>query len=99
MVERKAQTELTQEQVDQDKQNCEWFDSETGSCEWYKEECFHDVVVECKKVRPLTEDEMMPWMGAICSDCNESVCNYCDVYLNDVFPIELYTSLSKLKEK
>ena len=63
------------------RENCEWFDKRTTACSFYGvEPCFHSVDNRCYKLQPRTKKEFMPWMGELCSDCNESECNDCHMY-------------------
>ena len=69
------------------KETCEFF--EEGFCHMYKFDCFHDDAnplneeTRCNKLVPKTKEELMDWMDWFyCTDCNEPVCNDCDVYIN-----------------
>jgi hypothetical protein len=75
------------------REQCEWFEEETGNCIFYKGvKCFHsesNPLLRCYKLQPRTEGEYMPWMGELCSDCNESECNDCHMYQNYYAPKKL----------
>jgi len=64
------------------KEKCE--DYNKGYCEWYSGECFHNDepsgFERCYRLIPRKKSEMMKWMGELCSDCNEVVCNDCNMY-------------------
>jgi hypothetical protein len=59
-----------------------------GYCDFYQTVCFHDdsnpdsTTSRCYRLIPRTDNEFMGWMSDICKDCNESVCNDCDVYID-----------------
>ena len=64
------------------RENCEWFEKITSTCSFYGgEPCFHSADNRCYKLQPRTEEESMPWMGELCSDCNELPCNDCHMYI------------------
>jgi len=67
------------------RRSCEDFDK--GYCCFYQTDCFHEDsnpmsdFSRCYRLIPRTDNELMGWMNDICRDCNESVCNDCDVYV------------------
>ena len=60
------------------RETCEDYDR--GHCLFYNGDCFHTIGNRCYRLIPRKEDELMEWMNDICSNCNEPVCNDCDVY-------------------
>lgn len=72
--------------VDTEREECGDFNLEDGSCFFYQSQCFHEINNRCYRVRPRDEGEFMEWMGDICADCNEAICNACDVYLDHYIP-------------
>lgn len=69
-----------QNRVEQEKRGCPEIILKNEFCNIYQGICFHDIDNICYKVRPRTTDEFMEWMCDLCSDCNEAVCNDCDIY-------------------
>lgn len=68
------------------RKNCENFSR--GYCIFYQTACFHEDsnslsdYSRCYRLIPRAKKEFMHWMNDICSNCNEPVCNDCDVYIN-----------------
>lgn len=60
--------------------DCGWYDK--GNCTFYLSKCFHAENNRCYKLFPRQKGEFMEWMGDMCSDCNEVICNGCDMYLD-----------------
>lgn len=62
-------------------------DYQDGFCKFYSEDCFYEDdnplgFRRCNRLIPLEHDELMEWMDPInCSDCNEPICNDCDIYM------------------
>jgi len=86
------------------RETCE--DYNKGYCEFYSDECFHDNTIlerneyRCYRLIPRNKDEFMSWMGELCSDCNEAICNDCDMYKNHRRVKQLYENkeMSELRE-
>jgi len=65
------------------RESCDWLDKKTDTCSFYGgEPCFHSKDNRCYKLHPRQKGEFMSWMGELCSDCNESTCNDCHMYIN-----------------
>ena len=71
------------------RENCPDFDS--GDCSFYQGECFHEDSNErgspasytrYNRLVPREGEEFMEWMGELCSDCNEVVCNGCEMFID-----------------